>query len=199
MQNVGAVILAAGGSFRFGSPKQLAQFRGKTLVRRVVDVAQQAGCSPVVVVTGSNAEKISRETTTAVVENQSWREGIGTSIRVGVEHLIGFEPEIAAIVLLVCDQPFIDASLIRHLIALREKTGKDIVASSYSDTVGVPAIFARPVFSELRALEGDSGAKKIIFTHRERLAEVPFPRGNVDIDTLDDYENLIRETEIAFR
>lgn len=124
---------------------------------------------------------------------------IGGSIRVGVAHLVDVDPEIAAIVLLVCDQPFVDADLIRNLIALREKTGKGIVASSYSGTVGVPAIFARPVCSELRALKGDSGAKKIIFTNRERVAEFPFPLGKIDIDTLDDYKNLTGETEIAFR
>ena len=195
----GAVILAAGGSSRFGSPKQLTQFRGKTLVRRVVDVAQQAGCSPIVVVTGSNAAKVSRETTTRVIENKNWREGIGSSIRVGVEHVIDLEPEIAAIVLLVCDQPFVDADVIRNLIALWKKTRKDIVASSYSNTLGVPALFARPVFSELQALEGGSGAKKIIFTNRERVAEFPFLQGKVDIDTLDDYENVASQSEVAFR
>jgi molybdenum cofactor cytidylyltransferase len=199
MQSIGAVILAAGGSSRFGSPKQLAQFCGKTLVRRVVDVAQQAGCSPVVVVTGSNAAKVSREANTPVVKNRNWREGIGSSIRVGIDHLTDVKPEIAAIVLLVCDQPFVDSELIGRLIALREKTGKDIVASSYSDTVGVPALFVRAVFSELQALEGDSGAKKLIFKNPNRVAEVPFSLGNIDIDTVDDYANLIRKSELPRR
>ena len=56
MQNIGAVILAAGESSRFGRPKQLLRFRGKSLVRRVVEAAKQAGCSPIVVVTGGDAE-----------------------------------------------------------------------------------------------------------------------------------------------
>jgi molybdenum cofactor cytidylyltransferase len=198
MQNTGAVILAAGGSSRFGSPKQLAQFRGKTFGQRIVDLAREAGCSPVVVVAGSDVEKIRARISSTIVENKNWRNGIGGSIRTGVQRLIEIEPEIAAIVLLVCDQPFVDADVIRHLIALREKTGKDIVASSYSDTLGVPALFARPVFSELRALEGDNGAKKIILANRERVAEFPFPKGKIDIDTLDDYENLKKESGIAF-
>jgi molybdenum cofactor cytidylyltransferase len=194
MQSTGAVILAAGGSSRFGSPKQLAEFRGKTFGQRIVDLAREAGCSPVVVVAGSDAEKVRAGISSTIVENKNWRNGIGGSIRIGVQRLIEIEPEIAAIVLLVCDQPFVDADVIRRLMALQEKTGKEIVASSYSDTLGVPALFARPVFSELRALEGDSGAKKIILANRDRVAEFPFPGGNIDIDTPADYENLTRET-----
>ena len=194
MQNVGAVILAAGGSSRFGSPKQLAQFRGKSLVQRVVAVAQQAGCSPVVVVTGSNAAKVSSEATAPVVQNKHWREGIGSSIRVGVEYLSELEPDVSAIVLLVCDQPLLDAGVIMNLRALHQETGKEIVASSYADTLGVPALFARCVFRELLELRGDSGAKKVILANRDRVAEFPFPGGNIDIDTQADYENLTRET-----
>jgi molybdenum cofactor cytidylyltransferase len=198
MQNTGAVILAAGGSSRFGSPKQLAQFRGKTFGQRIADLAREAGCSPVVVVVGSHAEKIPTRISSTIVENKNWRNGIGGSIRTGVQRLIEIDPEIAAIVLLVCDQPFVDADVIRDLMALREKTGKDIVASSYSDTLGVPALFAWPIFSELQALEGNNGAKKIILINRERVAEFPFPKGKVDIDTLADYANLKKESEIAF-
>src|SRR5882762_89756 len=88
---IGAVILAAGGSSRFERPKQLVRFRGKTLVRGVVDAASEAGCSPVVVVVGSDSERIRGSLKSArivVAENESWRRGIGTSIRTGVDALI---------------------------------------------------------------------------------------------------------------
>jgi molybdenum cofactor cytidylyltransferase len=194
MQSIGGVILAAGRSSRFGSPKQLAQFRGKSLVQRVVDVVQQAGCSPVVVVAGHNAAKVSSEATTSVVENKNWRDGIGSSIRVGVEYLTALEPDVSAIVLLVCDQPLLDAEVIINLKAVHQKSGKEIVASSYADTLGVPALFARCVFPELLALSGDRGAKKVILANRDRVAEFPFPGGNLDIDTPADYKNLTRES-----
>jgi MobA-like NTP transferase domain len=58
---IGAVILAAGGSSRFGRPKQLMPLRGKSLIRRIIDAACEARCSPVVVVTGSDGEKVHRE------------------------------------------------------------------------------------------------------------------------------------------
>ena len=195
MQNTGAVILAAGGSLRLGRPKQLMQFRGKTLVRRIVDFAREAGCDPVAVVVGSGKEKIVaelRDSGAMIVENEHWRTGIGSSIRAGVQHLIDNEP-LAAIVLLVCDQPFVDAELIKQLLAHRAMSRKAIAASRYGDTVGVPALFDRSCFSELLAIDDEAGAKKIILQNRERMTEFAFPPGKIDIDTRSDYERLTNE------
>jgi molybdenum cofactor cytidylyltransferase len=196
MAKIGAVILAAGESSRLGQPKQLIRFRGKTLLRRVVDEAIQAGCALIVVVVGSKREKISAELISddiVLVENENWKLGIGSSIRAGVRALIDensgpvTDDEISAIVLLVCDQPFVDSGVIRSLIGLRDKTGKAIVASSYSGTVGVPALFDRICFQELLDLPDDSGAKPIILAEPGRVAELPFPDGARDIDTSADY------------
>ena len=193
MQKIGAVILAAGESSRFGRPKQLVQFRGKSLVRRVVDTAKDANCSAIVVVLGSKRKQIERElgeTDAIIAENQDWRRGIGSSIRVGVESAVNQAPDIEAIVLLTCDQPFMKTDTIERLIAMREKTKKAIVASSYSETLGVPALFDRSCFQELLALDDETGAKAIILSNRERVAEVLFPEGKIDIDTAADYEKL---------
>ena len=197
MQKIGAVILAAGESSRFGRPKQLVQFRGKSLVRRVVDAAKDANCSAIVVVLGSKREQIERElkeTDAIVAENQDWRRGIGSSIRVGVESAVNQAPDIEAIVLLTCDQPFLKTDTIERLIATREKTGKAIVASSYSETLGVPALFDRSCFQELLALDDETGAKAIILSNRERVAELLFPEGKIDIDTAADYKKLTAQS-----
>jgi molybdenum cofactor cytidylyltransferase len=93
-------------------------------------------------------------------------------------------------VLLACDQPFVSARTIEQLIALREKTKKAIVASSYSDTLGVPALFDHSCFAEFLALNDETGAKTIILANRKRVAEFPFPEGKIDIDTPADLENL---------
>ncbi|MGA7275703.1 MAG: nucleotidyltransferase family protein, partial [Candidatus Udaeobacter sp.] len=140
----GAVIVAAGGSSRLGQPKQLLRFRGKSLVQHIVAAARQAGCSPVIVVIGSDSEKVTgelRSTNAVIVENENWQRGIGSSIRAGVQGLIDYAPEIDAIILLVCDQPGVNADTIRNLIKLREEMKKRIVASRYADTLGVPALF----------------------------------------------------------
>jgi molybdenum cofactor cytidylyltransferase len=196
MPNIGAVILAAGESSRLGQPKQLLQFRGKTLVQRIVDAARQAGCSPKVVVIGSDKDKVAREleqTNALIVENVNWQNGMGTSIRSAVQHLIDIAPNVEAIVLLVCDQPFVDSQTIEQLIALREKTTKAVVASSYAGTLGVPALFDRSCAEELLGLDDADGAKSIILSNHDRVAEFPFPQGKIDIDTLADYERLIAQ------
>src|SRR4030095_3118705 len=97
MEKIGAVILAAGGSSRFGQPKQLLLFRGKTLVRTVIDAAREAGCSPVAVVIGSDSEKIRPELAhlnVINVRNTNWQRGIGSSICSGGEGLTKHAPDI---------------------------------------------------------------------------------------------------------
>jgi molybdenum cofactor cytidylyltransferase len=197
MQKIGAVILAAGESSRFGRPKQLVQFRGKSLVRRVVDAAKDANCSAIVVVLGSRRDQIERElkeTAAIVAENEDWRRGVGSSIRVGLESAVNQAPDIEAIVLLTCDQPFLKTDTIERLIAMYEKTKKAIVASSYSETLGVPALFDRSCFQELLALDDETGAKTIILSNRERVAELLFLEGKIDIDTVADYEKLTAQS-----
>ena len=197
MQKIGAVILAAGESSRFGRLKQLVQFRGKSLVRRAVNAAKDANCSAIVVVLGSKRAQIERElkeTDAIVAENQDWRRGMGSSIRVGVEGAVNQAPDIEAIVLLTCDQPFVKTDTIKCLIAMREKTKKAIVASSYSQTLGVPALFDRSCFQELLALDDETGAKTIILSNRERVAELLFPEGKIDIDTVADYQKLTAQS-----
>jgi molybdenum cofactor cytidylyltransferase len=189
----GAVILAAGGSSRFGEPKQLIPLRGKSLVRRIIDAACEAGCSPVVVVVGSEDEKLHRELDRKNViraQNQEWTRGIGSSIRCGIQALINSAADIEASVLLVCDQPAVDARVIERLIALRETTGKSIVASSYANTLGVPALFTRSVFGELLSLGDEAGAKSIILRNPERVAQFQFPEGEIDVDTWPDWQKL---------
>jgi CTP:molybdopterin cytidylyltransferase MocA len=98
--------------------------------------------------------------------------------------------DVDAIVLLVCDQPFVDDRVIKQLIPLHEKARKPIVASSYADTLGVPALFERVCFRELLSINGQRGLKSIILPSRERVAELSFPKGKIDIDTAEDWEQL---------
>ena len=186
MKNVAALILAAGGSSRFGQPKQLVQLKGKSLLQWVVDAAIGANCCPIAVVLGSSMEQVSAELNGPItfVQNRIWQRGIGTSIRAGVQHLIESGDDIAAIILLACDQPFVDAEVIEQIIALRQKTEKPIVAS----TLGVPALFDRSCFNELLELSDDHGAKTILLSDRDRVAEFSFAKGEIDIDTAEDWE-----------
>ena len=193
LRMTGAIILAAGGSSRFGQPKQLLQSRGKTLLRVMIDAVCEAGCSPIVVVIGSDSEKLHPELAHAnvmEVRNTNWRRGIGSSIRSGVQALTEHAPDIEAILLLVCDQPAVNARFIEHLIATREATKKNVVASSYADTVGVPALFDRSLFKQLLSIGDEAGAKSIILQNPERVVLFAFPEGAIDIDTWEDWEKF---------
>lgn len=192
-QSVGAVVLAAGSSSRMGRPKQTLQFKGESLLRRAVQAAIGGGCDPVIVVTGAHADLSRRELKGLDVRevlNTSWETGMASSVRAGVEGIADAD----AVVLLLCDQPHVTLEVISDLIAAYRSTGKPIIASTYGETFGVPALFSHKLFPELIQLEGTSGAKEVIKRHREEAHFLPFQDGNVDIDTVDDFSRLLKRS-----
>ncbi|WP_348268168.1 nucleotidyltransferase family protein [Edaphobacter paludis] len=174
--SVAAVVLAAGASRRLGSPKQLAMLSDETLLGRAVRVAREAGCSPVIVVLGAEAELVSRGLPEDVlpVMNEQWREGMGASIRAGVG---ACEGAAEGVLVMTCDQPAVTIGHLRLLMA-----GREIKASRYAARKGVPAFFPQRYFEELMTLKGDVGA-------RELLASAEFvdlESGELDVDTVED-------------
>jgi len=191
--NVGAVILAAGSSSRMGTPKQILQFEGSSLLRRATLAALGAKCRPVVVVTGAHAELCRRELDgfeVAEAFNPKWETGMGSSVRVGIECLMNIDADIAGAVLLLCDQPHVTSDLISTLVATHHTTGSPIIASAYAGSFGVPALFSRTLFKELVQLDGTSGAKEIIKRHASDAHLLPLPECETDVDTPDDFANL---------
>jgi molybdenum cofactor cytidylyltransferase len=190
---VSAVVLAAGGSSRLGRPKQIAIFRGETFVRRIVAAANDAECAPIVVVVGRDAAEITSELNglpVSVAVHPNWSNGLGSSIAVGLKYAVGIAPDLDAVILLACDQPFVNAAALRQLSQLYLENGKPIVASAYAETLGIPALFDRSCFSDLLQLKGDSGAKGIILRRRQDVALFNFPTAAIDVDTPTDYERL---------
>jgi molybdenum cofactor cytidylyltransferase len=191
--SVGAVVLAAGSSSRMGSPKQTLQYRGKSLLRRAALAALGAGCRPVIVVTGANAELSRRELEGLDVRevlNSFWETGMASSVRAGVEGLLSGEADVDAAILLLCDQPHVTAEVIFNLVAAHRATGSTIVASTYGGSFGVPALFGRALFDELARLEGSAGAKQVIKRYASEAHFLPFQGGEVDVDTPDDFSRL---------
>jgi molybdenum cofactor cytidylyltransferase len=193
LTDVGAVILAAGPSTRMGKPKQLLRFCGETLLRRAASAALEAGCRPLVAVTGAHAAA-SGETLRGLdvlgVKNRQWESGMSSSVRVGIEALVAANPQTAAVVLMLCDQPFVTREIIARLVAAHLETGRSIVASHYGESYGVPALFGKAHFAELTTLKGAAGAKQVIQKHLPRVHILPFPEGEIDIDTPDDLARL---------
>ena len=201
MRSAAAVILAAGESVRLGQPKQLLSFRGTSLLRAAVDSAHDAGCAPIFVVVAAvesaspamialrhGIERTIAGSEAFLVENPDWRRGIGTSIRAGAQAAAA--SDVATLVLLVCDQPLLNSATIALLRARREQTEKPMIACAYAGTIGVPALFDRSFFQALLTLPDDEGAKALLMSHPEDVAQIPFPEGAVDIDTPADWEKL---------
>ncbi len=179
-----------------GRPKQTLRYRGESLLRRAALAALGAGCRPVVVVTGANAELSRRELgglDVREVLNPLWDTGMASSIRAGVEELVSADAAPAAAVLLVCDQPHVTAGVISRLIDVHRANGSPIVASAYGRSYGVPALFGRTHFAELARLEGAAGAKQVIKRYAAEAHFLPFPGGEVDVDTPDDFSRLIAQ------
>jgi molybdenum cofactor cytidylyltransferase len=192
----GIVVLAAGISSRFGSPKQLLSFNGKTLLKHSVSEAinSDAGCV-VVVVVGANKELILPEideTKVAVIENKEWQEGMASSLRTGLIRFLEIIPQAEAVIFMVCDQPFVDVSVLNAIIKKHAETGKRVVASNYGEIIGTPALFHTSLFKELMLLKGDIGARNIIQKYTGEMETIVFPMGSKDIDRKGDYEELLK-------
>ncbi|HEX3659860.1 MAG TPA: nucleotidyltransferase family protein [Acidobacteriaceae bacterium] len=191
-----AVILAAGASTRLGQAKQLIHASGESLLRRTAHLALEAGCAPVVVVLGFEAERMATELTGLGVEavvNPEWREGMGASLRCGVEAASRSERTRAKpdnFLLLVCDQPRLTTEHLRELLA-RHATGQmAITASQYAGRAGVPAVLAAALVPELLACAGDQGARDVIRRDAARVQAVAWPEGAVDVDRPEDLQAL---------
>ncbi len=197
VQQFAAIILAAGRSARLGTPKQLLIYQHKTLLQHAIDEAELAGANPIIVVTGARDFEGIEHGNVLVVKNDDWEEGMASSIRAGIKKLESEWPDVDAALITVCDQPFADQALLTKLISAQAESGRPVVASQYGEIAGTPALFHRSFFQLLLQLKGDKGARQLIADHKELVAFVGFPNGMTDIDTLDDYEALLRETKLT--
>jgi molybdenum cofactor cytidylyltransferase len=127
--------------------------------------------------------------------NPEWESGIGSSIRAGIQAVVEANDKVTALVLMLCDQPFVTSDVLRGLITAHRETGREIVASSYGVTIGVPALFGKPLFAELVRLESGAGAKRIIRRHLPQVHLLPFPQGEVDLDTPADFARLLSSSK----
>jgi molybdenum cofactor cytidylyltransferase len=194
---IAIMILAAGASTRMGTPKQLLLYQGRSFLQYITEIAIASVCQPVIVVLGANVEQIYpqlQQLPVEVVKNSDWACGMSTSIKSGIELLNNLPQKIEAVVITLCDQPFLSLQIINQLVDTYYSTKKPIIACEYGDTLGVPALFSQTFFSELATLKETSGAKKVINNNLNEVFSIPFPLGDIDIDTPKDYEQLLSIT-----
>jgi len=175
-----------------GKPKQNLVYKDKTLLQRTVETALASVCYPVIVVLGANDDLVRptiESCDVTIVQNSDWKEGLASSIRSGIKELQLTSPAIKSVILMLCDQPFVDTYLLNLLVLAKSKAG--IVVSLYNEAIGPPVLFDAAYFNELLLLKGDEGARKVIQKHPSKVTEIPFPQGGVDIDTVEDYDRVI--------
>jgi molybdenum cofactor cytidylyltransferase len=185
----GAIVLAAGSSSRLGRPKQLLRVGGETLVRRSARFAIEAGCKPVIVVTGSGADSVAAELAgleASAAFNANWSAGIGTSLRAGLAAMLAPDPRIASTLVLVCDQPNLDAAILRRLLDAWKSGGKPMIACEYAGTFGPPCCFDCSMFSALAKIADADGAKSVLKSDLKSVETIPWPQGSIDLDTPED-------------
>lgn len=178
---VAAIVLAAGSSSRMGTVKQTLAVDGASMVRRAALAAIDGGAHPVFVVIGSNAEFVEREVSdlpVTFVMNEEWSEGIASSVRAGVA--AAHREAAAGVLVMLADQPGVDAATVRRIMRCFATTAAPIVAARYAEGGGVPALFGSDMFDALRELRGDEGARSIIRKMPERVALVDVATSDVD-------------------
>lgn len=185
-----AVVLAAGASSRFGSPKQLVRVDGRPLMHTVVSRAVEVAGHSTLVVLGANAADLApllRHSPATVVINRDWQEGLASSIRAGIARLPGF---CSGAMLMLADQAAVTTEDLRRLASTWRRQPGYMVAAQYGSTLGAPAIFPSALFRDLAELRGDRGASGLFHRNPDRVIRVPMESAALDIDTPEDLLRL---------
>jgi molybdenum cofactor cytidylyltransferase len=189
----GIIILAAGSSSRLGSAKQLLNFEGKKLLQITIDAAEMSLSKVCLVVLGACKEEIERNInfkSCEIVINENWSAGLSSSMKIGLSIMIE-KYALDQILFMLSDQPFVNKNLLDTMIKTQQKTGKGIVACRYEDTLGVPVLYTKKYFEKLLQLKEKDGAKKVILNYMKDCETVDFDQGKIDIDTQEDYDDLL--------
>ncbi len=185
------IILAAGAASRFGAPKLLQIWQGKPILHHVLQTALQSGLSPLILVVGAYADQIqqaARGYPVQIVPNPDWASGQASSIRAAVQAL---PAHVAAAVFLLGDQPRTPAALIDLLRQEYAASPYPILVPEAQGRSGNPTLFDRSTFAALTTLTGDSGGRQLFSRFPPRKIPWPDPQVFQDIDTPDDYAQLI--------
>ena len=189
---IGAVILAAGMSSRMGEAKQLLRLGENTLLGHAVENVRGSRVNEIVLVLGHEAETIRERVAIEnlnVVINQAYRQGMGTSLRVGLSAL---SPEVDAALIVLADQPFVRSATLDQIIEQYQQSNAQIAIPTYKGLRGNPVLFDRSVFAEVMALGGDIGCRAIFGNHVEGIVKVPVEDVGIllDLDSKGDFEKL---------
>jgi molybdenum cofactor cytidylyltransferase len=187
------VLLAAGEGRRFGGIKQLADVAGEPMCRRVAMQLLTLGC-PLVVVTGAHAERVEQALDglpLTIVRHGDWKQGLGSSIARGAQHVAHHHGESSAILVCLADQPLIDSCHFQYLLARHRQVPERLLATQHGDVTGPPVLFPGDCLAELAAWKDDRGARALLSREAERVERLPVPE-HLDVDTPNDLSRIRR-------
>jgi molybdenum cofactor cytidylyltransferase len=190
---IAAVVLAAGKSTRMGSNKLLKTIKGRPMIRQTVETVLQSRASPVVVVTGHDAERVRdalKDLAVSFVHNAKYAEGLSTSLAAGVASL---PPKADGALMVLGDMPLVPAATLNRLINAFDPTERrSICVPIFQGERGNPILWGRQHFGELESLKGDRGAKVLLVVNSDQVVEVPAGNEGVltDFDTPDSLAKL---------
>ncbi len=186
------IVLAAGASRRFGSAKQLAKFRGKPLVTHAIRLAEAVAGQQSLLVAGNQWTLVAAACAPLagyLVVNPDFAKGLGGSIAAGVAAVAG---SATGVLLLMADQPLIDEGHVHDMVEAWSKNPQYVVASEFDGIDGPPVLFPARFFPELLALQGDSGARRVLEANPSRVIRVKCPAAATDVDVPADLEAIDR-------
>ena len=192
------VILAAGRSARFGTPKQLLKLNNRPMVEWVIDNALKSCLQHIVVVLGCQYQSVlnrlgdkTHHPRLKIVVNHSFREGLSSSLHCGLNAV---HRQSEAVMFLLADQPLADAELINLLLDKFQASDKGICVPVYQGKRGNPTIFRKRYYDKLMMIKGDLGGRGLIKAHSEDVLEVWIctPAYLWDIDTIGDAAKIQR-------
>lgn len=177
-----------------GQSKQLLEIGGEQLLLKSTQVALQSIAEKVIVVLGANESahrKVIEQLPCEIIVNEDWQLGMGSSLKKGLAELLLIAPKLEAVLVMVCDQPLLTSEHLNQIIKKFKLAKSQIVASYYSGSAGVPALFDKSLFEKLLNAEDQAGAKKILIQHKEVVQTIDFAQGAIDLDTPEDYQTFI--------
>ena len=201
MNNLPIILLAAGASMRMGTPKQLLTWKGITLIEHQIQILLETH-QKVYVVLGAYASEILpfiKPYKVNPIIFKNWNLGMGNTIAFSIDYLQKKNNFLQGVLITLVDQPLVNLNHYNSLLK-KFKPNQEQLIVSVSDTgwVGVPAIFHQCYFQELKSLDGEQGAKKIIQTSKKPIIKIPGSDILRDIDTPKMYKKLLKEINHQF-
>jgi molybdenum cofactor cytidylyltransferase len=190
-EQTAGIILAAGGSSRFGQPKIMLNWGGIPLIRKETETALAAGLNPVIVVLGAVIEPAMSalaDLPVQIVINEQWQAGQGQSVRAGTAAL---PSSVGSAIFLLADQPQVTVKVLQALIRQHQQTLSHILAPFVNGKRLNPVLFDRVTFNDLQQLQGDTGGRSLF--SRYEVVFMPWHDNMLalDIDTPEDYQILL--------